>query len=490
MADIVLKNREGQDVSYEGVNVLRVYTPEGNTKLYHNGEIVTATIEPDFSEGNMVVDAGEGKFYSEVTIKKPENLRPEVILKDENVAGIVGTLEPSSGGGDGGGGGAVDVPPSDINFFDYDGTIVAAWTLAELAAATELPENPTHSGLISQGWNWTLANLKANNSPMNVGQMYITDDGKTRLYIRIAAEGRMTVPLQFSQTVDNGVTIDWGDGSATETLSGTDNVSVTHTYADIGEYVITLLPSDGCSLGLGGASAQGVFGGTDNYVKIYKSCVYKVEIGEGVTSIGDYAFWSCFCLETITLPIDVATIGTCAFMLCQNLRSVTVPANVTTIHDNTFRNTSIHCTIYPHGLRSIGKTVHMGITLMNSITIPPSVESIGFQAFSNNAAVRRLTISDGVQSIGEQAFSSCGTSCSIITVPASVTSIAATAFGHAYGVKEFHFKRTTPPALANTNGFSGIPTDCIIYVPKGCLSAYQSATNWSTYASQMQEETE
>ena len=53
---------------------------------------------------------------------------------------------------------------------------------------------------------------------------------------------------------------------------------------------------------------------------------------------------------------------------------------------------------------------------------------------------------------------------------------------------EYHLKPTTPPALANTNAFNGISSDCIIYVPKGSLEDYQSATNWATYADYMREE--
>ena len=44
-------------------------------------------------------------------------------------------------------------------------------------------------------------------------------DGKTRLFITIASEGRMNVPLILQQSVSNGVVVDWGDGSATETFA-------------------------------------------------------------------------------------------------------------------------------------------------------------------------------------------------------------------------------------------------------------------------------
>ena len=49
---------------------------------------------------------------------------------------------------------------SDVVFIDYDGTIVDSKTKAEINAMTsdsDLPANPTHTGLTSQGWNWTVA---------------------------------------------------------------------------------------------------------------------------------------------------------------------------------------------------------------------------------------------------------------------------------------------------------------------------------------------
>jgi hypothetical protein len=51
-------------------------------------------------------------------------------------------------------------------------------------------------------------------------------------------------------------------------------------------------------------------------------------------------------------------------------------------------------------------------------------------------------------------------------------------------MKEYHILPTTPPT-AGTTIFNYIPSDCIIYVPKGHLTDYQTATNWSTYASYM-----
>ena len=58
-------------------------------------------------------------------------------------------------------------------------------------------------------------------------------------------------------------------------------------------------------------------------------------------------------------------------------------------------------------------------------------------------------------------------------------------------MKEYHFEPTTPPTLGTT-AFTNIQSDCIIYVPRSSgqavLNAYKTATNWSDWASYIQEE--
>ena len=255
-----------------------------------------------------------------------------------------------------GGGGSGSVSPKEVNFYDYDGTLVAAYTVAESKALTALPDGPVHEGLVFQGWNWTLDKVKALTMPMNVGAMYITDDGKTRLYIRIAAEGRMNVPLYFSQTVAGGVTIDWGDGSDAQTLAGTGNVNTTHTYQGVGDYVITLDPADGCTLGLGvGSSSYCVMGSTGNNGIVYCNMLQKVELGRSVTSISSYAFGSCYSLSSITIPDGVTNIGSYAFGSCYSLASITIPDGATSIGNNAFYSCySLASVTIPDGVTSIG----------------------------------------------------------------------------------------------------------------------------------------
>ena len=354
--------------------------------------------------------------------------------------------------------------PGDITFYDYDGTIVTSWTLAELATKTELPDYPSHNGLICQGWNWSLADLKTTNRKMNVGAMYITDDGATRLHIRIATVGRMTVPLHIGQTVANGVSIDWGDGSAAKTLPGTGDVNATHTYAEPGDYIISMMPDDGCTLSFGnGSSSYCVMGSTGNNDRVYCNMLQEVYIGKNVTSISNNAFQDCYSLASITIPDGVTSISSYAFQYCYSLVSITIPDGITSINDSVFR--------YCYSLANV--------------TIPDGVTSIRSYAFQYCYVLSRITIPDGVKYIDSAAFANCYSLASI-TIPDSITYINSSTFANCYGMRYYDFSTCTDiPSLLNTNAFNGIPSDCQMLIPEALYDEWSTATNWVTYASYM-----
>ena len=363
------------------------------------------------------------------------------ITPDEGYDGLSSvdvTVNVASGGG---GGATPSAKPNDVTFIDYDGSILYSYSLAEAQALTELPALPSHDGLVCQGWNWTLEEIKALNRPVTVGAMYITDDGATRLHIRIATVGRMTVPLYIGQTVSNGVSIDWGDGSTAETLSGTGNVNTSHTYAEPGNYVISLMPQGGCKLSFGsGSSSYCVMGYTGNNGKVYCNMIQEVYVGKNVASIGNYAFQYCYSLASITIPTGVTSIGANAFSSCYSLASITIQTGVT---------------------------------------------SIGNSAFAYCYSLANITIPTGVTSIGEEAFRNCYSLASI-TIPTGVTSIGNYAFQNCYGMRYYDFSACTAiPALSNTYAFKNIPSDCQMLIPSALYNNWKTATNWATYESYM-----
>ena len=411
----------------------------------------------------MAIVTTDNAHYGDIAAAIREKSGGTALYKPAEMAAAIRAIQA---GGGSGGGTTGSVGLKDVNFYDYDGALVASYTLAEAQALTTLPDGPAHDGLVFQGWNWPLEKINALTRPMNVGAMYITDDGKTRLHIRIWDTVRSNVPLYISQTVANGVTIDWGDGSATETLAGTGNVNTTHQYTAVGDYTVTLAPAEGCTLGLGtGSSSYCVMGSTENKGIVYCNLLQDVRIGTNVTEIRGSAFRNCYSLASITIPEGVTSIGISAFYNCYSLASITIPEGVTSIGDSAF-----------YSCYSLA-----------SITIQEGVTSIGSYAFQNCSSLASVTIPDSVTSISRYVFRFCSSLASV-TIPDSVTSIGDNSFNGCYGMAEYHLKPKTPPTLSNTNAFANIPSDCIIYVPQGCLEAYQNATNWATYASYMREE--
>jgi hypothetical protein len=289
-------------------------------------------------------------------------------------------------GGESGGGGA-SASAGAVNFRDYDGTILHSYSKDEFLALNEFPPLPTQKGLICQGWNHSIEEAKeyvVANGKLDIGANYITDDGKTRLYIRIAARGRMEASLFFYQTIENGVTIDWGDGSASYTVSGKGARNTFHNYSDIGDYCISLDVAEGCSLALGtGSTMYSVMGSTDKIGRVYCNMLQKVEIGERVTEIGGGAFYNCTSLASVVIPQGVTNIFSYAFYNCTSLTSVVIPQGVTSILGFTFYNChSLASVVIPQGVTSIGNAVFGLCYSLASVIIPQGVTSIGAGAFN------------------------------------------------------------------------------------------------------------
>lgn len=401
------------------------------------------------------ITAAVGAAYDAVTAKGGTTPQAETVA---GLADAIGTIPT--------GGSSAPVAPGDITFYDYDGTIVTSWTLEELATKTALPDYPSHEGLTCQGWNWSLADLKTTNRKMNVGAMYITDDGKTRIYIRLE-EGR-TSPM-LGVCPNGTVTVDWGDGTTPDTLTGTSTSTVkwtpNHAYATPGEYVIKLTV-DGTMGFYGegnvkiGSAILRYSSDSDDRNRTYRNSVKRAEIGTGVTSIGSYAFGACYSLAAIAIPNSVTNIESYAFTYCYSLASITIPNSVTNIGSYAFN--------YCYSLAPI--------------TISSGVTSVEYKAFNYCYSIVSITIPNSVTSIRSGAFNACYSLASI-AISGRVTTIESMVFYECYGVAFYDFtEHTSIPRLSSINAFTYIAADCEIRVPAALVDAWKAATNWSTYA--------
>ena len=167
-------------------------------------------------------------------------------------------------------------------------------------------------------------------------------DGKTRVYIHL--EYGRTSPM-LGVCPKGTVTVDWGDGTKPDTLTGTSTTTVkwtpTHEYTAPGDYVIALTVEGTmgfyCKISVNQYSGILRYAsGADTRNRTYQNAVQKVEIGEGVTSIVSNAFSTFYSLASITIPESVTSIGSNAFQNCYSLARITIPESVTSIGNNAF----------------------------------------------------------------------------------------------------------------------------------------------------------
>ena len=197
--------------------------------------------------------------------------------------------------------------------------------------------------------------------------------------------------------------------------------------------------TDGISLTYAnGEWTVSAYTGTATDVVIPKS--YK---GKNVTSIGNYAFYSCSSLASITIPDSVTSIGEDAFYYCPSLASVNYLGEVEqwcNISLNGFKanplyngaklylnGTLVTDLVIPDTVMEIKDYAFAGCTSLTSITIPDSVTSIEVCAFYGCSSLTSITIPDSVTSIEVCAFEGC-TSLTSVTIPDSVTTIGSSAF--------------------------------------------------------------
>ena len=168
----------------------------------------------------------------------------------------------------------------------------------------------------------------------------------------------------------------------------------------------------------------------------------SVTFSDKITSIGNYAFYGCTGLTSATIPNRVASIGNYAFYGCTGLTSVTIPDSVTSIGSDAFhKNTGLKrvnisnlkawCGISFNTSSSnplyYAKHLYMNGSEIKNLMIPNGVTRIRSYAFYGCTGLTAVTIPDSVTSINSYAFYGC-TGLTTATIPNSVTSIGGSAF--------------------------------------------------------------
>ena len=131
-------------------------------------------------------------------------------------------------------------------------------------------------------------------------------------------------------------------------------------------------------------------------------------IGNGVTSIGNCAFYNCTGLADINIPDGVTSIGESVFYNCKSLTNITMPDSVTSIGESLFANCSkLTSANLSDSITVIHDSMFIACGNLTSITIPEGVTSIGITAFKNCTSLTSVTVPASVTDIGKNAFDNC-----------------------------------------------------------------------------------
>lgn len=395
-----------------------------------------------------------------------------------------------------------------IQFKDYDGQLIRAYTLEEIQSMSELPDAPIHENLTFIGWTKTLEALKNYPYSVNVYPKYRVTDGKTRIWISFTSTNKAPT-LRFVQSKSQGLLFDWGDGTQ-ERVSGTGNLTKQHTYAGIGSYVITITPDADCMW-------TPNWGGSSNNIFIsgYASSIIAVEFGDNVSALGAYAFYNASALRTLLLPEGITEIPDNFCYGCSALQYVTIPSTVEIVRTAAFNScisieqldiSDTLTTIYQqafsacHGLKKVfisANCINVNVGSSNSawlagnqlisagpygtnkaieygwaqlpnyafnynqylteVMLPPNCTVIPSYAFSNCTSLPSIELPKGITSIGNSAFYNCG-QLKTVVIPDGVTTINSSSFSQCYQLEKLIIPASVVNfSTGNNPVFSGCP---------------------------------
>jgi hypothetical protein len=376
-----------------------------------------------------------------------------------------------------------------VTFIDYDGTILKETYVASGGTVTA-PTIPTIPNLTFQSWNNPLTNIQ---SDMVIGAVRKTTDDKTYVYITLTPTIGKMPTLKVNKTGSSIMTINWGDGTYTPTTQKGD-ISISHTYINYGDYVITIDSAQNYGLGYS-SNNQRLLGGSS-----INAGLNKVLLSMYATATYDLALDGA---ETISLPMELSNFGIVQYNI--KLKTVILPPNINSLMNNQFYGCRLLKYVsLPNSIIAVGTSSVNVCSLLSDINIKEKIAlleqindssfangtylngdilinatTIGINAFYGQKKMESIVMNNTI-TIGASAFQYC-LGLKSVTIPATVTSIGDSAFSSSYGIADFFIHATTPPLIASNTFSSSLLLKSKIHVPAASLSAYQSAINWSAF---------
>ncbi len=224
--------------------------------------------------------------------------------------------------------------------------------------------------------------------------------------------------------------MDNGDGTATITGNSSTSASVLTIPDTLEGLTVTTIASDAfIEHPMTGVVVPGTV--TTINSQAFKGCtaLASVDIAEGLTFIGSYAFQNCAMLTSIAVPDSVETIEEGAFYSCILLETVVLPDTLTDFPKYLFyANRKLTVINFPSALETVGYGAFYSCSALPSITLPSLVSSIGERAFSYCDSIVTLDLSNTIITEVPADMFIRGNKLDAVYLPDTVKTISATAF--------------------------------------------------------------
>lgn len=208
----------------------------------------------------------------------------------------------------------------------------------------------------------------------------------------------------------------------------------------------------------------------------YRPDIKTVEIAEGVTSIGSYAFQGCEGLTAVTIPESISAVGRFAFhgTAWLTARQAENPLVILSgiVVDGTACEGDI---VIPEGTKSIAGYAFFDCEALTGVALPDSVKNIGGYAFCGCTGLTHINIPDGITSIVEGMFSGCSVLTGI-TLPKSVSSIEDNTFWLCRALDEVTVLNPDCEFPESTNVFGYVDSETWEDVFYGVIRGYEGST--------------
>ncbi|MDE6792654.1 MAG: leucine-rich repeat protein, partial [Muribaculaceae bacterium] len=208
----------------------------------------------------------------------------------------------------------------------------------------------------------------------------------------------------------------------------------------------------------------------------------SVTLPETVTSIGSFTFYGCTGLTSVSLPEPLTSIGQSAFDNCKGLTSITLSKSLTNIGSGAFQNCDqLRSIIIPNEVTKLGTEIFRGCYKLKSIIIPDNIKSIGDRAFYDCSRLSDITIPEELKEIGQSAFENCSSLTQII-IPIGLEKLGDSAFKNCSAVTKVFYGGDNLSQLGRSGDiFSGIYDTAILYVKESEVDFVQFYLPWSEF---------